>query len=170
MQISLMFLYLIFGRYYLFRKILPLSEDITFIGVYSILPYFISTPSLSYCLRLPVGGSVSVMRTTAVRDRERVMLWSKASMCWGRKRSQISRRPWIFSASSVTISALPNAMADLNCRVKLPSFGPTVGAQRVTAERQTSGWALIASSFLPSRAPWKYQFTSSSDASERGKP
>ena len=32
---------------------------------YSILPYFISTPSLSYCLRLPVGGSVSVMRTTA---------------------------------------------------------------------------------------------------------
>ena len=58
-----------------FRKMLPLSE------IYSILPYFISTPSLSYCLRLPVGGSVSVMRTTAVRDRERAMLWSKASMC-----------------------------------------------------------------------------------------
>ena len=77
---------------------------------------------------------------------------------------------WIFSASSVTISALPNAMADLNCRVKLPSFGPTVGAQRVTAERQTSGWVLITSSFLPSKAPWKYQFTSSSDTSERGKP
>ena len=33
---------------------------------------------LSYSLRLPVGGSVSVMRTTAVRDRERAMLWSKA--------------------------------------------------------------------------------------------
>ena len=58
-----------------FRKILPLSE------IYSILSYFISTPSLSYCLRLPVGGSVSVMRTTAVRDRERAILWSKASMC-----------------------------------------------------------------------------------------
>ena len=28
-------------------------------------PGDISTPSLSYCLRLPVGGSVSVMRTTA---------------------------------------------------------------------------------------------------------
>ena len=55
--------------------------DQYFMSVYSILPYFISTPSLSYCLRLPVGGSVSVMRTTAVRDRERAMLWSKASMC-----------------------------------------------------------------------------------------
>ena len=44
-----------------------------------------------------------------------------------------------FYSNSVTISAFPNAMADLNCRVKLPSFGPTVGAQRVTAERQTSG-------------------------------
>ena len=54
---------------------------IMFMFAYSILPYFISTPSLSYCLRLPVGGSVSVMRTTAVRDKERVMLWSKASMC-----------------------------------------------------------------------------------------
>ena len=32
MQISLMFLYLIFGRYYLFRKILSLSEDFTIIG------------------------------------------------------------------------------------------------------------------------------------------
>ena len=40
MQISLMFLYLIFGRYYLYRSL-------------SILPYFNSTPSLSYCLRLP---------------------------------------------------------------------------------------------------------------------
>ena len=58
-----------------FRKMLPLSE------IYSILPYFISTPSLSYCLRLPVGGSVSVMLTTAVRERERAMLSSKASMC-----------------------------------------------------------------------------------------
>ncbi len=34
MQISLMFLYLFFGRYYLFRKILPFSEDITFFGRY----------------------------------------------------------------------------------------------------------------------------------------
>lgn len=46
--------------------------------IYSILPYFLATPSLSYCLRLPVGGSVNVMRTTAVRERERAMLWSKA--------------------------------------------------------------------------------------------
>ena len=37
---------------------------------YSILPYFISTPSLSYCLRLPVGGSVSEMRTTAFVNEE----------------------------------------------------------------------------------------------------
>ena len=51
-----------------FRKMLPLSE------IYSILPYFIYTPSLSYCLRLPVGGSVSVMRTTASPNRLQEML------------------------------------------------------------------------------------------------
>lgn len=38
-------------------------------GVYyhSILPYFISSPLSSYCLRLPVGGADKVIRTTAVR-------------------------------------------------------------------------------------------------------
>ena len=40
---------------------------------------------MSYCLRLPTGGSVSVTRTTAVRESERATLPSKASMCWGEK-------------------------------------------------------------------------------------
>lgn len=44
---------------------------------YSILCHFISSPCLSYCLRLPTGGSVSVMRTTAVRSRLRAMAVSK---------------------------------------------------------------------------------------------
>ncbi len=47
---------------------------------YSIRPHFISSPSLSYCLRLPTGGSVRVMRTTAVRSRLRAIASSKASM------------------------------------------------------------------------------------------
>ena len=34
---------------------------------YSILPYFISSPFLSYCLRFPVGGANKVILTTAVR-------------------------------------------------------------------------------------------------------
>ena len=38
-----------------------------------------------FIILLALAGSVSVMRTTAVRDKERAMLWSKASMCWGRK-------------------------------------------------------------------------------------
>ena len=74
---------------------------------------FISSPLESYCLRLPVGGAERVMRITAVRERERWMDASNASMCCGRKRSQMMRRAWIFSASSSTSSALPNAMADL---------------------------------------------------------
>ena len=53
-------------------------------------PYFISSPLASYCLRLPTGGSVSVMRTTAVRDILRSTAASKASMWWGRKRWQRS--------------------------------------------------------------------------------
>ena len=34
-----------------------------------------------FIILLALAGSVSVMRTTAVRDKERAMLWSKASMC-----------------------------------------------------------------------------------------
>ena len=43
----------------------------------------------------------------------------------------------IFSSRSVTNSALPTAVADLYCSVKLPSLGPTVGAHLVTADRNT---------------------------------
>lgn len=74
---------------------------------------FISLPLESYCLRLPVGGSERVILITAVRDRERCIDVSNASMCCGRKRSQMMRRAWIFSVSSSTSSALPKAMADL---------------------------------------------------------
>ena len=69
MQIPLMFLYPIFGRYYLFRSLF--HSAIFHLHAFLII----------LLLRLPVGGSVSVMRTTAVRDRERAMLGSKASMC-----------------------------------------------------------------------------------------
>ena len=47
---------------------------------HSILPYFISSPCLSYCLRLPIGGSIRIIFTTAVRSRLRAMASSKASM------------------------------------------------------------------------------------------
>ena len=47
---------------------------------HSILPYFISSPCLSYCLRLPTGGSVRVILTTAVLSRLRAIASSKASM------------------------------------------------------------------------------------------
>lgn len=45
-----------------------------------ILPYFISSPCLSYCLRLPTGGSVRVILTTAVRSRLLAIASSKASI------------------------------------------------------------------------------------------
>ena len=43
-----------------------------------------------------------------------------------------------FSFSSVTISALSNAMADLNSCVRLPSLGPIDGLHLLTALRYTS--------------------------------
>ena len=53
---------------------------LTLNSAHSILPYFISSPCLSYCLRLPTGGSVRVILTTAVLSRLRAMASSKASM------------------------------------------------------------------------------------------
>ena len=47
---------------------------------HSILPYLSSSPCLSYCLRLPTGGSVRVILTTAVLSRLRAIASSKASM------------------------------------------------------------------------------------------
>ena len=49
-------------------------------SVHSIRPHFISSPCLSYCLRLPTGGSIKLMRTTVVRSRLRAMASSNASM------------------------------------------------------------------------------------------
>ena len=79
------------------------------------------------------------MRTTAVRSRLRLMASSKAAMWWGRNRWQMARMAVTFSLRSVMISAVPTAVADLYCSVKLPSFGPTVGVHRDTAERNTVG-------------------------------
>ena len=66
---------------------------------YSMRPYFNSSPLVSYCLRLPTGGSERVMRTIAVRDILRSTAASKASMWWGRKRWQMSRSASRFSVS-----------------------------------------------------------------------
>ena len=71
---------------------------LSFNPCHSILCHFISSPSLSYCLRLPVGGAVRVIFTTAVRSRLRAMASSKAFMCLGRKRWQIALRASIFSS------------------------------------------------------------------------
>ena len=58
-------------------------------------------------------------------------------------------RPAIFSSRSVTISALPIAVADLYCNVKLPSFGPTVGAHLVTADRKNRRIVCYAVQLVP---------------------
>ena len=47
---------------------------------YSILPYFISSPFLSYCFRLPTGSPIKVIRTTAVLPNDLFIAPSKASM------------------------------------------------------------------------------------------
>ena len=47
---------------------------------HSIRPHLSSSPSLSYCLRLPTGGSVRVILTTAVLSRLRAIASSKASI------------------------------------------------------------------------------------------
>ena len=134
------------------RKVTLFFININILYSYSMRPYFISSPLVSYCLRLPTGGSERVMRTIAVRDMLRSTAASKASMCFGRKRWQMAWSASRFSVSSVTISALPNAMTDLNSKVKLPSFGPTVGLHLLTALRHTQGFACIMSSFFPSIA------------------
>ena len=77
---------------------------------------------------------------------------SKASMCCGRNLRQMARNASIFSSSSLTTSAFPMAIADLYCRVKLPSFGPIVGVHLDTAERHTALLAFIQSIFSPSIA------------------
>ena len=48
---------------------------------HSIRPYFSSSPLRSYCFLFPTGGSVRVIRTTAVRERLRCTASSKASIC-----------------------------------------------------------------------------------------
>ena len=53
----------------------------SFRSVHSIRPHFISSPCLSYCLRLPTGGAVRVIFTTAVRSKLRLMASSNASIC-----------------------------------------------------------------------------------------
>ena len=63
---------------------------------YSILPYFISFPFLSYSLRLPVGRDDNVIRTTDVRWRLLRAAASKASICAGRKRWLIAFKAEIF--------------------------------------------------------------------------
>ena len=61
-------------------------------------------------------------------------------------------------------------MADRYCRVNEPSFGPTVGAHWVTADRHTSGWAAMALSLSPSKAQWKYHTSSLVEARDWGSP
>ena len=139
----------------LFLNSVPLILNMLSTIIYSVRCHFISSPCLSYCLRLPVGGSVNVILTTAVRSRLRSIAASKASICLGRKRWQISLRASIFSALSVTTSAVPTAIADLYWSVKLLSFGPTVGAHLVTADNATLGFLHMQSIFSPSMAPWK---------------
>ena len=73
----------------------------------------------------------------------------------GRNLWHIARNAIIFSGLSFTNSARPIAMADLYCRVKLPSLGPTVGVHLVTADSATIGFAAMQSNFSPSGAQWK---------------
>ena len=56
------------------------QKDIQSCAVEPLLCPVISSPCLSYCLRLPVGGSVNVILTTAVRSRLRSIAASKASI------------------------------------------------------------------------------------------
>ena len=72
--------------------------------------------------------------------------------------------------SSSTISTVPTAVAEWNSSVKLPSFGPLSGLQRVTADRNTLGLALRTSSFFPSVAQWNQKVFSSVRTRDRGNP
>lgn len=54
--------------------------SLSFCSVHSIRPHFISSPCLSYCLRLPTGGAVRVIFTTAVRSKLRLTASSNASI------------------------------------------------------------------------------------------
>ncbi len=98
------------------------------------------------------------------------MASSKAVMCCGKKRWLIARRASIFSASSLTVSAIPKAIAERYCSVNELSLGPIVGLHLVTADRHTSGCAAIASSLSPSGEQWKYQMSSLVAANESGTP
>ena len=70
-------------RFFLFlhQKCCPRLSKVVVRKSHSIRPYFSSSPLRSYCFLFPTGGSVRVIRTTAVRERLRCTASSKASIC-----------------------------------------------------------------------------------------
>ena len=79
---------LVFIRHCVLMKMMTAIQlyhlsDCSFLSLnsaHSIRPHLSSSPSLSYCLRLPTGGLVRVILTTAVRSTLRLIASSKASM------------------------------------------------------------------------------------------
>ena len=113
-------------------------------GFYSILPYFISLPSLSNFLRLPVMLSIFIFHTP-VLGRLRSMALSKSGMFEGVCLWHIPLSAVIFSSSSVTSTAVPFITADSNSVVNL-SVARFVSP---TQDRQTAGCFLRLSIFRP---------------------